>query len=89
MVKITYLGAGSGFAPVLSKDIFQIPGLDTGEYCLVDIDPEMTRLSARFPPLAKLNAGAFSDPRVTVVNQDANTNRTRRHSDSDRDTIVH
>ncbi len=45
MVKITYLGAGSAFAPVLSKDIFQIPGLDEGEMCLVDIDPERLRLS--------------------------------------------
>ena len=47
MIKITYLGAGSGFAPVLSKDIFQIPGLDKGELCLVDIDPERLELSQK------------------------------------------
>ena len=47
MVKITYLGAGSGFAPVLSKDIFQITGLEEGELCLVDIDPERLKLSCR------------------------------------------
>jgi alpha-galactosidase len=40
MVKITYLGAGSAFAPILTKDIFQIPGLKEGIICLVDIDPE-------------------------------------------------
>ena len=45
MVKITYLGAGSAFAPVLSKDIFQIPDLDEGTLCLVDIDPERLELS--------------------------------------------
>lgn len=45
MTKITYLGAGSAFAPVLSKDIFQIPGLEEGELCLVDIDPERLKLS--------------------------------------------
>jgi len=47
VIKITYLGAGSGFAPVLSKDIFQIPGLDKGELCLVDIDPERLELSQK------------------------------------------
>jgi len=45
MVKITYLGAGSAFAPILCKDIFQIPGLEEGEICLVDIDPERLKLS--------------------------------------------
>ncbi len=45
MTKITYLGAGSAFAPVLSKDIFQIPGLEEGELCLVDVDPERLGLS--------------------------------------------
>ena len=47
MVKITYLGAGSAFAPVLSKDIFLIPGLDEGELCLVDIDPKRLELSRK------------------------------------------
>ncbi len=45
MVKITYLGAGSAFAPVLTKDIFQIPGLEKGTICLVDIDAERLNLS--------------------------------------------
>lgn len=38
---------------------------------LVDLDPEMTGLSTSFPPLADLNKRSFSDPRVTVKNQDA------------------
>jgi spermidine synthase len=41
------------------------------EVTLVDIDPEMTSLSERFPPLARLNGYAFEDPRVEVVNRDA------------------
>ncbi|RJS83026.1 alpha-galactosidase [Candidatus Bathyarchaeota archaeon] len=47
MVKITYLGAGSAFTPVLCKDIFLIPGLDEGELCLVDIDPDRLELSRK------------------------------------------
>jgi spermidine synthase len=38
---------------------------------LVDLDPGMTELSTRYPPLADLNGHAYSDPRVTVVNEDA------------------
>ena len=45
MVKITYLGAGSAFAPILSKDVFQIPDLNAGQMCLVDIDPIRLELS--------------------------------------------
>jgi len=47
MVKITYLGAGSAFTPVLCKDIFLIPGLDEGELCLVDIDSDRLELSRK------------------------------------------
>lgn len=45
MVKITYLGAGSAFTPILTKDILQIPGLEAGEIRLVDIDPVRLNLS--------------------------------------------
>jgi spermidine synthase len=38
---------------------------------LVDLDPDMTALSRRFPPLAELNHHSFEDPRVHVINQDA------------------
>lgn len=47
MVKITFLGAGSAFAPRLAIDIFKIPGLDSGEFCLVDIDEERLELSLK------------------------------------------
>ena len=38
---------------------------------LVDLDPEMTKLSNAFPLLAKLNQNSFNDPRVQVINEDA------------------
>jgi spermidine synthase len=37
----------------------------------VDLDPDMTALPRRFPPLAALNEGSLDDPRVTTVNDDA------------------
>ena len=45
MVKVTFLRAGSAFAPRLSLDIFLIPGLSEGEFHLVDIDEERLKLS--------------------------------------------
>ena len=38
---------------------------------LVDLDPEMTSLSQKFPALAELNHKSLSDSRVTVINNDA------------------
>jgi alpha-galactosidase/6-phospho-beta-glucosidase family protein len=58
MVKITHLGAGSAFAPVLSKDVFQIPGLEEGELCLVDIDPERLQLSYEATKIVNEKLGA-------------------------------
>lgn len=39
-IKITMLGAGSGFTPRLMNDVLQIPGGAGGEIALVDIDTE-------------------------------------------------
>jgi len=76
-VKIVYLGAGSGFAPVLGKDIFLIPGLDEGIYCLVDIDEERLNLSFQEIKLIKEKAGkssweiiATTDRREVMKNAD-------------------
>jgi spermidine synthase len=60
------LGGGDGLA---LREILKYPSIEA--VTLVDLDPDMTELSTRFPPLADLNAGAFADPRVAVVNQDA------------------
>lgn len=43
-IKLTMMGAGSGFTPRLVSDVVQIEGNPAGEICLVDID--MKRLSA-------------------------------------------
>lgn len=64
--RVLVLGGGDGLA---LREIFKHPTVS--EVTLVDIDAQMTRLSTNFPPLAGLNSNAFSDPRVTVVNEDA------------------
>jgi alpha-galactosidase len=37
-IKVTMIGAGSGFTPRLMNDILRIPGADRGEIALVDVD---------------------------------------------------
>jgi spermidine synthase len=64
--RVLVLGGGDGLA---LREILKYPSVE--EVTLVDLDPDMTRLSRRFPPLARLNRGAFDDPRVRVVNEDA------------------
>jgi spermidine synthase len=60
------LGGGDGLAV---REILKYPSVE--RITLVDLDPEMTKLSSRFPLLAQLNKNAFDDPRVQVVNEDA------------------
>jgi spermidine synthase len=64
--RVLILGGGDGLG---LREVLRHPGVE--KVTLVDLDPEMTRLSERFPLLAKLNHQAFEDPRVEVVNQDA------------------
>jgi spermidine synthase len=64
--RVLVLGGGDGLG---LREILKHKSVEA--VTLVDIDPEMTALSQRFPRLAELNAHAFDDPRVTVVNQDA------------------
>lgn len=63
---VLVLGGGDGLAV---REVLKHPTVET--VTLVDLDPEMTALSQRFPPLAKLNANSLKDPRVTVINKDA------------------
>jgi spermidine synthase len=51
------------------REVLKYPSVE--EVVLVDLDPDMTELSRRFPPLASLNARSFEDPRVHVFNEDA------------------
>lgn len=64
--RVLILGGGDGLAlrEVLRYD-------DVKHVTLVDIDPGMTELATGFPLLQELNAGAFGDPRVSIVNDDA------------------
>jgi len=64
--RVLVLGGGDGLA---LREILKHPAVE--EVTLVDLDPDMTRLSERFPPLARLNQNSFRDPRVRVVNEDA------------------
>ncbi len=60
------LGGGDGLA---LREVLAHPSIEA--VTLVDLDPAMTGLARRFPPLGKLNRQSFADRRVTVVNDDA------------------
>ena len=64
--RVLILGGGDGLA---LREVLKYPSVE--EVTLVDLDPDMTELSRRFPPLSALNRKAFEDPRVRVVNEDA------------------
>ena len=64
--RVLVLGGGDGLA---LREILKHPSVES--ITLVDLDPDMTRLSQRFPPLAELNKHSFDDARVHVINQDA------------------
>jgi spermidine synthase len=64
--RVLVLGGGDGLAV---REILKHPSIES--VTLVDLDPDMTQLARRFPPLAALNAHAFDDPRVRVINEDA------------------
>ena len=64
--RVLVLGGGDGLA---LREILKYPTVE--HVTLVDLDPEMTKLSSSFPLLAKLNQNSFDDPRVSVINEDA------------------
>ena len=64
--RVAILGGGDGLA---LREVLKYRGVE--QVVLVDLDPQMTGLSRRFPPLAELNARALEDRRVTVINDDA------------------
>jgi spermidine synthase len=64
--RVLVLGGGDGLA---LREILKHPSVE--HVTVVDLDPGMTELSRKFPPLAELNQRAFDDKRVRVVNQDA------------------
>jgi spermidine synthase len=64
--RVLVLGGGDGLA---LREVLAHPSVE--HVTLVDLDPAMTNLAHQFPALAVLNRAAFSDRRVTVVNDDA------------------
>jgi len=64
--RVLVLGGGDGLAV---REILRHPSVE--QVTLVDLDPAMTALARSFGPLAELNRRSLSDPRVTVVNDDA------------------
>ncbi|MCW5961777.1 MAG: polyamine aminopropyltransferase [Pyrinomonadaceae bacterium] len=64
--RILVLGGGDGLAV---REILKYPSVET--VTLVDLDPEMTALAQKFPPLAQLTNNSLADPRVSVTNADA------------------
>jgi spermidine synthase len=63
---VLVMGGGDGLAV---REILRYPNVK--HVTLVDLDAQMTGLFATHPVLMKLNGGALTDPRVTVVNADA------------------
>ena len=64
--QILVLGGGDGLAV---REILRYATVES--VTLGDLDPAMTSLADRFPPLAELTGNALRDSRVTVINQDA------------------
>src|SRR2546421_11657698 len=63
---VLILGGGDGLA---LREVLAHPSIE--DVTLVDLDPAMTALASRFPPLAELGKHSFADHRVTVINDDA------------------
>jgi spermidine synthase len=66
VTEVLILGGGDGMA---AREVLKYP--DVKHITLVDLDPEMTALFAQNSMLAKLNAGALTDPKLELINQDA------------------
>ncbi len=63
---VLVLGGGDGLA---AREILKYA--DVKLIHLVDIDPEMTKISKELPMLSELNQGSLEDPRLTIFNEDA------------------
>ncbi len=64
--RVLVLGGGDGLAV---REILRYPSVES--ITLVDLDPGMTSLADRFPPLAELSRSSLKDRRVTIINEDA------------------
>ncbi|MEZ5740771.1 MAG: polyamine aminopropyltransferase [Burkholderiaceae bacterium] len=64
--RVLILGGGDGLA---AREVLKYRDVTTID--LVDIDSEMTRISAELPMLAKLNEGSLESSRLTIHHEDA------------------
>ena len=65
MTVVTIIGAGSTvFAAELMSDFLTTPGLESGEFRLVDIDAERLSLAHEFAELSDRTVGASLDGSV-------------------------
>lgn len=64
--RVLVLGGGDGLAV---REILRYPSVES--ITLVDLDPGMTSLADRFPPLAELSRSSLKERRVTIINEDA------------------
>ena len=64
--RILVLGGGDGLA---LREILKYPSVEYIQ--LVDLDPEMTKVSKSVPALGELNQHSFDNPKVHVTNADA------------------
>ncbi|WP_432059388.1 polyamine aminopropyltransferase [Streptomyces sp. S1] len=64
--RVLIVGGGDGMA---AREVLRHPGVRS--VTVVELDPGVVRLARTDPALARLNAGAFRDPRVRVVHEDA------------------
>jgi len=64
--RVLVLGGGDGLA---LREIEKYPSVEFIQ--IVDLDPEMTKISYSVPALGELNHHSFDDPRVHLTNADA------------------
>ncbi len=64
--KVAILGGGEGLA---LREVLKYPDLE--QVVLVELDPEIVRLSKDFARIRELNESSLEDERLTIVNQDA------------------
>ncbi len=66
--QVLVIGGGDGFNV---KELLKYP--DVESITLVDLDPEMTNLGAKYPPFVKANGSSLSNEKVQVINADGFT----------------
>ena len=76
-IKVTMMGAGSGFTPTLVRDVLQIPGEQGGTIALVDID------SSRLETMHKLIQKVLAFQGKTNWKVESSTDRTQVLGGSD------